>query len=311
MKKKVGEATEDWRRGNIGFIRIYFITDAPLLGGETPRSAREDRTYFHFPFVCPVQCYFSGPENSRRDRDDRNRDRERARSRHRDSSRSKRETSSSRRDRDRDEDDDGRHWRDDGKRDERMAARRERERARGQERESDDRRWPPGEDRDGGRYKRNTGRERKTGDDTKEKEDRQKEKEPAWMDTYIPSESTSGILGGQDPNGKLDGIQAWKKDIRDKETSTTAVGLSKTISEPISSTSDFVDNHLDEIQIFRLLMKKEEEKKRLEDNATVLASEASRSSNDDDKTRQRNTSTGIPFYAAALICSSRIIKQTT
>jgi len=239
---------------------------------------------------------FPGPDNTRRDRDDRNKDRERARSRHRDSSRSKRETSSSQRDRDRDEDEDGRHWRDDGKRDERMAARRERERARGQERESDDRRWPPGEDRDGGRYKRNTGRERKT-DDAREREDRQKEKEPAWMDTYIPSESTSGILGGQDPDGKLDGIQVWKKDlkekdIRDKEISTTTVGPSKTITEPISSTSNFADNHLDEIQIFRLLMKKEEEKKRLEENATALASEASLASNDDDRTRQRNTSTG-------------------
>jgi hypothetical protein len=271
-----------------------FISDVFLSGGETPRSVREDRTFIHFPPCMPCSVLLSGPENSRREREDRNRDkdRERARSRHRDSSRSKRETSSSRRDRDRDEEDDGRHWRDDGKRDERMAARRERDRARAQERESDDRRWPPGEDRDGGRYKRNTGRERKTGgtaDVVKEKEDRQKEKEPAWMGTYIPSESTSGILGGQDPNGKLDGIQAWKRDLkdtRDKEVSATTIALSKAITKPISSTSDS-DNPLDEIQIFRLLMKKEEDKKRLEENIT-----AAHPSNVDDTTCQGFASTG-------------------
>lgn len=245
-----------------------------------------------------MQCPFTGTEKSRRDREDRD-NRDGVHSRHRDSSRSKRETSSSRRDRDRDDDDDGRHWRDDGKRDERMAARRDRERARVQERESDDRRWPPGEDRDGGRYKRNVGRERKmvgTVDEPKEKDDRKKEKEPAWMDTYIPNESTSGILGGQDPNGELDGIQAWKKglrekDTRDKEASATTVRLSKSLAEPVS---DLTDKPLDEIQIFRLLMKKEEDKKRLDENAAAFASESALvpSSHDDEGIFQP---TGILF----------------
>jgi hypothetical protein len=93
------------------------------------------------------------------------------------------------------------------------------------------------------------------------KEDRQKEKESAWMDTYIQNESAFGILGGQAPNGELDGIKAWKKglkerDTRDKEASTTTGGLSKTAAEPTSTSSDFSDKPLDEIQIFRLLMKK-------------------------------------------------------
>jgi hypothetical protein len=131
----------------------------------------------------------------------------------------------------------------------------------------------------------------------KEKEDRQKEREPAWMDTYIPDESTSGILGGQAPNGELDGIQAWKKGLKEKDTtdqevSTTVVVPPKTSAQPISSTSD---NALDEIQIFRLLMKKEEDKKRLEENATAPANEpaASLSRNNDHGTP--NASTGILF----------------
>lgn len=237
-----------------------------------------------------------GSENGRRDREDR----DGARSRPRDSSRSKRDASTSRRDeprerardrdrddrrdasrsrRDREEDDDPRHWRDDGKRDERMAARRERERARNQDRESDDRRWTPGDDRDGGRYKRTAARDRKSGNagnDGRDKDDRrEKEKEPAWMDTYIPNESSSGILGGQAQNGELDGIQAWKKGLKEKEVkdnngSTNVSSSSKTTADPGASPSDLVGKPLDEIQIFRMLMKKEEDKKRLEESSTVV-----------------------------------------
>lgn len=178
-----------------------------------------------------------------------------------------------------------------------MAARRERERVRAQERETDDRRWPPGEDRDGGRFKRNTGRERRTVSAAEEKEDRQKEKEPAWLDPYIPNEAASGILGGQALNGDLDGIQVWKKglkekDTREKENLTTTVGLPKTLPESTSSTSDFSDKPLDEIQIFRQLMKKEEDKKRFEENATSPASEPVASLS----ARQRSANTGTSIY---------------
>jgi len=219
------------------------------------------------------------PSTSRRDKDE---PRERARDRDRDDHR--RESSRSRRDRD--DQDDSRHWRDDGKRDERMAARRERERGRtNQDRELDDRRWVASDDRDG-RYKRTAGRDRKAltaGDEGKDKDDRRdKEKEPAWMDTYIPSESSYGILGGQAPNGELDGIQVWKKGLKEKETkereaADASTSFNLVTEQPPSSTSE---KPLDEIQLFRMLMKKEEDKKRLED-VSADVKEANSPSRDD------------------------------
>ena len=160
-----------------------------------------------------------------------------------------------------------------------MATRRaERERARdktGQDHvlEASDRRWTPADDRDG-RYKRSSARERKSGqlgDEGKEKEDRkdrEKEKEPAWMDTYIPTDSSPGILGGQIPGGELDGIQAWKKGLKDKEVrdhgSSSSHGQDTlgqlALSEP-------TEKGMDEIQLFKLMMKREEEKKKSEDTS--------------------------------------------
>ncbi|GLB36314.1 hypothetical protein LshimejAT787_0306020 [Lyophyllum shimeji] len=258
VKKKTGEASEDWRKGS------------------EPRSAREERA-----------------ENGRKDRDDR----ERARSRGRDSSRPRREPSTSRRDReqeefrrdrdrererdlDRDIDDNPRRWRDDGKRDERIAARRAAERERLREKDSTldpgDRRWPV-EDRET-RGKRPTGRERKAGpvtDDGKDRDERrdrerQREKEPAWMDTYIPPPSSAGILGGKAGDGELDGIQAWKKErkekeMKDKVASSSVAGSGVGIQEPASiETQEANGKPLDEIQLFRLLMKREEEKKNID-----------------------------------------------
>ncbi|KAJ3516787.1 hypothetical protein NLJ89_g907 [Agrocybe chaxingu] len=268
------------------------------VGAEPPRSGREDRA-----------------ENGRRDREDR----ERARSRARDPSRAKRELSPSRRERDRDEprerlprednrrdkddsrrdrepdvDDDPRRWRDDGKRDERIAARRDRARNSQDHTLDADRRWGPGDERDG-RYKRTTGRERKSGnvgDENKEKEDRrEKEKEPAWMDTYIPSESSPGILGGQAPSGELDGIQAWKKGMKEKETKEKEINWASS-SKVIPGTSTSAPAaperpEMDEIQLFKLLMKKEEEKKRADESAPALSSEG-----DQQGLRQRQRSAG-------------------
>ncbi|KAF8225027.1 hypothetical protein L208DRAFT_1409088 [Tricholoma matsutake] len=264
-KKKGGEASDDWRRG------------------AESRSTREDRA-----------------EPSRRDRDERDRPRSRVRdsSRHRgdpsvsrrdrdredkDRIRGEREREDSRRDRDADREvefDDPRRWRDDGKRDERMAARRgdrypdqyrDKERVRDKDSTWDsttDRRWMSVEERDA-RPKRLPGREKRNGpiaDDTKEREERRdrerdREKEPAWMDTYIPNPSSGHILGSKGVDGELDGIQAWKKGLKEKDMKATIKETNGVESRPL-----IPNDQLDEIQLFRLLMKREEEKKK-SDNA--------------------------------------------
>ncbi|PPQ80909.1 hypothetical protein CVT24_013016 [Panaeolus cyanescens] len=262
-KKKIGEAGEDWRRG-----------------AEPPRASRDEQA-------------------GRRDREDR----ERPRSRVRDSSRHKRDSSTTRRDREKDRDehrrekddtrrdrepdeDDARRWRDDGKREERMASRRT-DRARDRNGEHwehvQDRRWPAGDDRDA-RYKRTAVRDRKGNgnedmrdkDDRKDR-DRKEEKEPAWMDTYVPSESTPGILGGASIGGELDGIQAWKKGMKEKETKEKEASLPLASQEGSSlPTEPTVERPaMDEIQLFKMLMKQEEEKKRLEDNGGAVTTSES------------------------------------
>ncbi|TRM65781.1 hypothetical protein BD626DRAFT_566441 [Schizophyllum amplum] len=234
-----------------------------------------------------------GSEPGRRD------DRERQRSRVRDSSRPRREQSATRRDRDdrrdrkddrdyedsrnhrrpKDEDDpdDPRRWRDDGKRDERIASRRDRFR---EERAWDDRRdrgdrWTVVEERDA-RSKRGTGRDRRNGDDPKDRDERkdrserdrdhnrEKEKEPAWMDTYIPPPTSgAGILGAKTEDGELDGIQAWKKGMKEKEMKEKGAAPAQ---EPSSRKTAPAagGNGLDEIQLFRMMMKKEDDKKKMD-----------------------------------------------
>ncbi|KAH0838443.1 hypothetical protein J3R83DRAFT_6754 [Lanmaoa asiatica] len=260
QRKKDGESNEDWRRG-----------------------------VYHQKFVA---CR-KRPENGRRDREDR----ERPRSKVRDSSRSRREGSPSRRDKedrrvdrddgyslrrerdDRDRDferdselEDPRRWRDDGKRDERMAARREREIRERDRRDRptwdggdrSDRRWAAGDDRDS-RGKRPSGKDRKLGEDGKDRDDRkdrEREKEPAWMDTYIPSNGSGGVIGGN-RSGELDGIQAFRKEMQQKDKSTSPVVSSLAVSQTqASSPGQAPENQLDEIQLFRLMMKREEEKKK-------------------------------------------------
>lgn len=174
----------------------------------------------------------------------------------------------SQRDLDRDLDDDPRRWRDDGKRDERVATRKERERGWD--------RWEPSHDRDrleerDSRSKRTSGRDRRSGaglDDAKdkdEKKEREKEKEPAWMETYVPTTPGGGILGGQTVDGELDGIQAWKKSLKEKERKEKEA---ENITEPAGKTSSTApetttadvsspagENSLDEIQLFKLMMR--------------------------------------------------------
>ena len=181
-----------------------------------------------------------------------------------------------RRDRDFETEEDARRWRDDGKREERIASRRERGRDKGNQdghwEGGTDRRWTPGDDRDG-RYKRSSGRERRTGngpDDIKDKDDRrdkerEKEKEPAWMDTYVPSDSSPAILGGHRLSGELDGIQAYKKEQKDKELKDKAANLSAPlVAQGLEETSlsilhaDMKQEPLDEIQLFKRMMLKDQ-----------------------------------------------------
>ncbi|KAI9512790.1 hypothetical protein F5148DRAFT_972824 [Russula earlei] len=255
-RRKAGESSEDWRRGKL-----------------QPS--------------CPV-----GSDGLRREREDR----ERPRSRIRDSSRQRRDASPARREReldrdrdehhrkrdgrdrdiDRDTNDDPRRWRDDGKRDERMAARRElrdkeyREREREREKERNSR----VNERDS-RSKRTNGRDRRghsrdeDRDERKDSRVRVEEKEPAWMDTYIPSESGVGILGGKADNGELDGIQAWKLGMKEKErleresemlrsSGDTEHGGSAKVNETQAVPPS--ESPLDEIQLIKLMIKREEEK---------------------------------------------------
>ncbi|KAF7306671.1 hypothetical protein MIND_00458700 [Mycena indigotica] len=238
-KKKVGESNEDWRR--VGNSR------ANRDDGETgrPRARDGSRSRRDHSSSRRERDRDDDKEDHRRTRDDRRRDEHR-------------------RERDRDADkeeevDDPRRWRDDGKRDERMAARRAADRHDKASQENGDnpadRRWTVVEEREA-RTKRNH-RDRRAGgaDEAKDKE-REKDKEPAWMDTYIPESSGStGILGGKAPNGELDGIQAWKKGIKEKEKAAASAPT------PKKQSAEPVEKPMDEIQLFRMMMKREEEKK--------------------------------------------------
>ncbi|KAL5519113.1 hypothetical protein ACEPAH_796 [Sanghuangporus vaninii] len=238
-RKRNGESKEDWRRG-----------------AEPPRSGRDDN-------------------NSRRDRDDRERQRSRVRdnSRTRDSPpATRREREEQRKDRDRDRFDEA-----DGDR-KKLSSRREKDSS-GREKDS---KWEhsrePGTDRDGWTItddKRRGARDRRH-DDTRDKEDkreREKEKEPAWMETYVPPvSSSSGILGGKGGDGELDSIQAWKKDMKEREmkakglvpeTSAPTVSSNESAVEeakPSQAPSVQPEGQLDEIQLFKLMMKKEQER---------------------------------------------------
>ena len=126
-----------------------------------------------------------------------------------------------------------------------------------------------------GRTKR-TGRDRRSGaglDDARDKEERkerEKEKEPAWMETYVPTTPSGGILGGRSADGELDGIQAWKKGLKEKEKKEKeADSAADSAHKATPATPDASDGgpsataegSLDEIQIFKMLMKKEAAKK--------------------------------------------------
>ncbi|KAH9175419.1 hypothetical protein EDB89DRAFT_2066762 [Lactarius sanguifluus] len=127
--------------------------------------------------------------------------------------------------------------------------------------------------RDRRRHSRDEDRDGKDRDERKDPRVRAEEKEPAWMDTYIPSDSGAGILGGKAENGELDGIQAWKLGMKEKEKEKER---KERESEALRSNSDIecpgsvkateipatppAEPPLDEIQLFKLMIKREEEK---------------------------------------------------
>ncbi|KAH9968905.1 hypothetical protein BC827DRAFT_1372876 [Russula dissimulans] len=275
-RRKAGESSEDWRRGreerSDGLRREREDRERPR--SRVRESSRQRRD------VSPP----------RRERElDRDRDRDRDEHRRRDGRD---------RDVDRDTNDDPRRWRDDGKRDERLAARRElrdkeyREREREREKERNSRvgerdsngdsdrprdrereRWVT-DDRDS-RSKRTNGRDRhghsrdEDRDERKDSRARVEEKEPAWMDTYIPSDPGVGILGGKADNGELDGIQAWKLGMKEKERQERESELLRSSGDTehrdrakVTETQAVppTDPPLDEIQLIKLMIKREEEK---------------------------------------------------
>ena len=180
------------------------------------------------------------------------------------------------------DEEDTRRWRDDGKRDERVPQKREKDRLdRGEhsrERTDDDRDHDTWRNTDETRGQKRGPRERRIGGgvtDSRDREDRrerEKEKEPAWMETYIPPASGGGILGGKGFGGEIDSIQAWKKDMKEREMKAKGVSVDATDStttrpstndtQPKDSTNppstSFVPpegQQLDEIQLFKLMMK--------------------------------------------------------
>ncbi|KAH9835639.1 uncharacterized protein C8Q71DRAFT_762895 [Rhodofomes roseus] len=292
-KRKIGESSDDWRRGS-----------------DTQRSGRDDRSDASRrdrdrPRSKARDSSRSRREPStRRDRDERDRDRPRDRRgddrddtrkdkdeytrRERDDHRREWDDFYNRSDRDRDDhyprgdryrprdseretDDDPRRWRDDGRRDERVAARRERDRwDRHEERD----RERPSED---ARPRRGAARDRRVGaaEDGKDREDRrerEKEAEPAWMETYVPTTPGGGILGGRGADGELDGIQAWKKGMKEKERQEKESEAAAKSSEDVksattSATPTQPEGQLDEIQMFKLMMKREADKKENEQHS--------------------------------------------
>lgn len=143
-----------------------------------------------------------------------------------------------------------------------MAAKRDRER---EDKDKDrDNRWQAAEDRDS-RLKRVAGRDKKNADDGKDKDrrdDRGKdgEREPAWMETYIP-DASGGILGGKTTDGEMDSIQAWKKGMKEKEERDKAAATKDLPSNPQPDTAGPAESQMDEIQLLRMMIKREADKK--------------------------------------------------
>lgn len=115
------------------------------------------------------------------------------------------------------------------------------------------------------------------------------EQEPAWMGDYVPETGGQGILG----SGAEDGIQAWKRELKEKERGIQGaddelleddglggledeVGMMKLVEEKAKQEKLELDDGLDEIQRFKKLMQASDKQRReeAERNARELAGKA-------------------------------------
>ncbi|KAF9016249.1 hypothetical protein BDZ89DRAFT_409322 [Hymenopellis radicata] len=103
--------------------------------------------------------------------------------------------------------------------------------------------------------KRPAARDKKVGEEGKRQltAGRPREGERTGLDGYLCSLTHFvGILGGKGADGELDGIQAWKQGMKEKERAAaeaTEVAPKATSEKP-----------LDEIQLFKIMMKHEQQK---------------------------------------------------
>lgn len=79
------------------------------------------------------------------------------------------------------------------------------------------------------------------------------------METYVPTPG-GGILGGQGDDGELDGIQAWKKGMKEREKKGKEAEVPTDSAQKVDAAQDKrraspAAGGLDEIQMFKLLMK--------------------------------------------------------
>ncbi|CAE6521192.1 unnamed protein product [Rhizoctonia solani] len=169
----------------------------------------------------------------------------------------------------------------------------EREPVSGSKRERDSWTTSPEERRGAAGRRRNAGGddrlEGKTKDDRAPKNDRDKslqEEEPAWMGDYVPEAGSRGFLGSA--RGE-DSIQAWKRELKEKERAAQGIEADSLDDEGLGGLDDDVtrmklvedqakqnasnqpeDDGLDEIQRFKKIMQESERQRREEAERKAL-----------------------------------------
>jgi hypothetical protein len=89
------------------------------------------------------------------------------------------------------------------------------------------------------------------------------------MDTYIPSSGSNGL--GRAP-GDLDGIQAFKREIKEREQKEQGTVQDDDRCGDFEGKANTSEPHLDEIQLFKLMMKREEQKKKADQSPLAAPS---------------------------------------
>ena len=123
------------------------------------------------------------------------------------------------------------------------------------------------------------------------------------METYVPTTPGGGILGGQSADGELDGIQAWKKGLKEKEKKEKEAEQTADAAPKVTSTSaESATSHppppaaegpLDEIQLFKLMMKRDAARKD-SDPSPVLTSPGPLSTDRHSPAKLREASAPTP-----------------